>query len=180
MFVNAAGLSVHVCLVVIAIQHLDFIHVLQEDAAVAASLACAGDVFRYAPFDMQLEVLEFLFCQDVAFLLVYSENAVFYDPFGGAALSVLPSGKVFSVKQDDGIGRGAVCLDVTRSDTFGCGVQYSDIPGFIFSCSGYCFLRACTDTSCTSQCCQSSLHCNAFVHGLNCFIYRFRIYCLQR
>ena len=23
--------------------------------------------------------------------------------------------------------------------TFGCGVQYSDIPGFIFSCSGYCF-----------------------------------------
>ena len=66
----------------------------------------------------QLEVLEFLFCQDVAFLLVYSENAVFYDPFGGAALSVLPSGKVFSVKQDDGIGRGAVCLDVTRSDYF--------------------------------------------------------------
>ena len=180
LFVDAAGLSVHVCLVVIAIQHLDFIHVLQEDAAVAASLACAGDVFRYAPFDMQLEVLEFLFCQDVAFLLVYSENAVFYDPFGGAALSVLPSGKVFSVKQDDGIGRGAVCLDVTRSDYFRLRSPVFRHSRFHFFLFGVLFLRACTDTSCTSQCCQSSLHCNAFVHGLNCFIYRFRIYCLQR
>ena len=139
MFVNAAGLSVHVCLVVIAIQHLDFIHVLQEDAAVAASLACTGDVFRYAPFDMQLEVLEFLFCQDVAFLLVYSENAVFYDPFGGAALSVLPSGKVFSVNRTMASEGALFVLMSPGVTTFGCGVQYSDIPGFIFSCSGYCF-----------------------------------------
>ena len=81
----------------------NFIHILQEDTAVATSLACTGDVFGYAPFDMQLEVLEFLFCQDVAFLLVHSENTVFYDPFGRSALSALPSGKVFSVKQDDGL-----------------------------------------------------------------------------
>ena len=60
LFVDASGLSVHVGFVVIAIQNLDFIHVLQEDAAVAASLACAGDVFRYATIDMQLEIISFL------------------------------------------------------------------------------------------------------------------------
>ena len=52
LFVDTAGLAVHVCFVVVAVEYLNFVHPLHEDAAVAASLAGSGDVFRNAPFDM--------------------------------------------------------------------------------------------------------------------------------
>ena len=118
LFVDTSCLSVYVSLVVVAIEYLYLIQPLHEYAAVAACLALAGDVFRNAPFDVQLVVFELLLRPDVARFLVYRHHAVVNRPLCRFALGAFPGGEVFAVEEDDGITRSRVCADIPRCHNF--------------------------------------------------------------
>src|SRR5262245_17500974 len=57
LFVNRAGLTVEVGLVIVRIEHLNLVKSLEEDAAVSASLAFALELGRRGPFDETLRVV---------------------------------------------------------------------------------------------------------------------------
>src|SRR5512143_4173518 len=59
LFVYGPGLAMEVGLIIVGIQHLHFISLHQEHAAVAALLTFAFDYRRCGPFDVQLAVAEF-------------------------------------------------------------------------------------------------------------------------
>lgn len=105
LLVDTTRLSVHVGRVVVAIEDLNLIHALQEDTAITTQLALARDVGRYHPFDVQLEVVEFLFGLDVSFRFIDGKYAIMYVPLGWAALDALPSGEILAIEQDDRVGR---------------------------------------------------------------------------
>src|SRR5262245_367201 len=82
LFVNRAGLAVEVGLVIVRIEHLDFVAPLQEDSAVSTPLAFANDLGRRGPFDVQLDVVKFPLGSDGAGSANDDHRAVLYIPFG--------------------------------------------------------------------------------------------------
>src|SRR5262245_4924147 len=81
LFVNRAGLAVEVSLVVVRIEHLDFVAALQEDSAVATALAFAYDLGRRGPFDVQLDIIKFPPGSDSAGSANDNHRAVLHFPF---------------------------------------------------------------------------------------------------
>ena len=105
LLVDAARLAVRIRLVVIAVEDLDLILVLQENAAVPPALALPGNAHRDAPFKMQLETAELFFRPDVAGRLVDREDAVVDDPPGISAPDGLPGIEILPVEKDDRVRR---------------------------------------------------------------------------
>src|SRR5690554_1022574 len=108
LLVDAGRLSVHIGFVLVAVEDLDLVDSLQEESAVAATLAFALDPFRYAPLDVQLEVAKLPFRLDIARSSLHGENAVLYRPSCRAAFDALPLRKVLAVEEEDGIRRDGV------------------------------------------------------------------------
>src|ERR1700722_7240348 len=77
--VNGAGLAVEVGLVLVGVQNLEFVAPLENNAAVAATLAFPLDLRRCCPLNMQLAISKRLFRGDVAGA-VDGRHAVFYLP----------------------------------------------------------------------------------------------------
>ena len=104
LLVDAACHAVYICLVVIAVQYLHLIHILQEDAAVATSLALALYSLWHTPFDVQLETAKLLFGNDIAFALVHSHDSLLHRPSClGSTVAVGPGREVLAVKEHNGI-----------------------------------------------------------------------------
>ena len=116
LLVHTTCLTVYVCFVVIAVQNLNFVHVLQENTTVTTTLASTCNVSWHAPFKVKLEAFERFLCQDITLLLVYSKYAIVYIPFCWATLCTFPCRKILTVKQYDSIRWSTVCLDTTRSN----------------------------------------------------------------
>jgi hypothetical protein len=125
LLVDAAGLAVDVGLVVVVVEDLKLVACVagagrcEEDAAVAACLIGARNVFGDAPLNVKLIVFEAALGFDVAgaWSFAYSEDVVGDSPlcwgfvFGGDPLV-----EVFSVEEDDRVGGrrgvgGARCDD---------------------------------------------------------------------
>ena len=112
LFVDAPGLSVDVSLVVVVVEHLEFVSGVlragggEEDPAVAAGLACAGYVLRNSPLNVELVVSEGTFGLDVARGLAYQHGAVGDGPLGGgvAVLGGDPLVEIFAVEENDRVG----------------------------------------------------------------------------
>jgi hypothetical protein len=69
-------------------------------------------------FDVELAIAEGVAGVELAGLGDDFEVAVFYFPFGGSAVFVLPSGEIFAVEQDDGVG-GRAAGSVLRARAAG-------------------------------------------------------------
>ena len=128
MLVDAAGLSVYVRFVVVVVEDLEFVSGVagagggEEDSAVAAGLARAGDIFGNSPLDVQLVVLEGALGLDVTGLLVYRDDAIGYDPLGGrvAVLRGNPFVEILAVEKNDRVRRRG-CTGCSGRDYFGLG-----------------------------------------------------------
>ncbi len=64
LLVKAAGLTIPVCSVIVAVEHLHFVKALQVYSAVSPSLAFTGNLRRGFPFNMQLKIIEISFRLD--------------------------------------------------------------------------------------------------------------------
>lgn len=101
--VKGGAASVRIGWVFEGIENLDFVVILNIDAAVTASLRfCVGHV-RGAEFDVDLGAAEFAPGIQVAFAAVADQGAVFKLPFGMAAVFVDPFAGVGSIEKDDGV-----------------------------------------------------------------------------
>jgi len=106
LLVNTSRLAIGVGLIVIVVQDLDLVLVLKENSAVAPGLARTGYILWHAPFKMELETAEALFSDYVTGGFVDSKHAIVDNPFGLSAFGRLPSVKVLSVEEYDGVRRG--------------------------------------------------------------------------
>jgi hypothetical protein len=97
-------LTVGVGFVFVRVEDLHFVEAVEEDAAVATVLILALRGLRLGEFNVKLAVAEGFFGVQVAGFGDYFEVAVFYFPFGRAAVFVLPFGEIFAVEQDEGVG----------------------------------------------------------------------------
>src|SRR5450432_1396170 len=137
LFVDAAGLAVDVGFVVVVVEDLEFVAGVagagggEEDSAVAAGLAGAGDVLGNFPFDVQLIALESAFGLDVAGVFADGDDAAGDGPLGGsvAVLSGDPFVEILAVEEDDRVGgRGGWCRP--GGDDFGLGLPDFRVFGF--------------------------------------------------
>ena len=83
LLVDAAGLSVPVRVVEVAVQDLHFIKALQENSAVAAQVAGVRYVFGRTPFDMELAIPEIAFGLDISAFGLDDHIAVLDGPCRG-------------------------------------------------------------------------------------------------
>jgi len=117
LFVDAAGLSIDIGLIVIVVQYLQLISIValtgagEENTAVAPGLVGARDIGGYPVFDVQLIVREGFFCLYITGFFIDRENTVADDPFGGTAVAyVYPVVKIFPIEEDDRIGGGVAAF----------------------------------------------------------------------
>ena len=121
MTIEGAGLAVGIGLVLVGIEHLDFVAALQVNTAVAATLAIAFDLGRRGPLDVELDVTKLFPGADAAGGVDF-HRAVLEDPFRFfSSLGALPFGKVLSIEENDAIGRrfGALAWRDYRRFWFG-------------------------------------------------------------
>ena len=132
LLVDAAGLAVHVGLVVVGIENLQLISVVarsgggEEHAAIPARLTVAGDVRRNFPLEVKLVVLEGPLGFDVSgtLLLVDGQYAVGDGPFGGRLVAVRdPLVEVLAVKKHNRVGRRRRVVRARR-DNLGHGLPH--------------------------------------------------------
>ncbi len=110
LFVDTRRLSVRVSAVVIRVEHLHFVKLLQEYAAVPTVLAVSGCVGRRAPLDVQLNVAESADGFDTPRTGNDRHYAVFDLPLEIAAVSVLPAIGAGASQQNDRVGRRHAAL----------------------------------------------------------------------
>ena len=100
--IDSAGETVGVGLVVVGIQHLDFIAVAaQENTAVAAALVVTFYLGGSGPFHMELAVAEAVFGTDIAGAGNAFHGTVFDDPLGLFAVHSDPLIQIGAVKEND-------------------------------------------------------------------------------
>ena len=88
--VEGAALAVGVCLIVVAVEHLDFVLTHEEDTAIASSLTIAFNFFWCGKFDVEFAGSELLFALDVAGTADGFQCAVDEFPLGWTAFFVGP------------------------------------------------------------------------------------------
>src|SRR5712675_1529658 len=104
--VNGRGLAVGIGFTLIRVEHLHFVNTVQEDAAVAAILILAFWGIWLGKFNVKLAIAESIFGVELASFGHDFEIAVFYFPFRGAGVFVLPLGKIFAVEENRRVRRG--------------------------------------------------------------------------
>src|SRR6185312_1396998 len=124
--VDGADLSIGIGGIVPAIEHLNFIAALQENAAVAAVLAVAANFGGVGENHVELHIAELFLRHDVTLAESHFHVAVLDLPAGLAGLRhrtgrhhllrPLPVGEIFSIKEDDGVRRGIPIRILTRRD----------------------------------------------------------------
>ena len=107
--VNGARLAIGIGLIIVRIENLDFVSTENIHTVVSAALAGALDFGRGGEFKVHLEIAEFILGADApgfgGFHVIILEFPLYF-----LAAFTLPFGKVFSVKENDGVGRSVRLL----------------------------------------------------------------------
>ena len=103
--VKSPGLAVGVGIGLVRVDHLNFKHAHQEDAAVAAILSLAGGRFGRGPLNVQLNVAESRFGLDRSGPRCDFHEPIAHLPPRRFSAGRLPGIEVGSVEQDDGVFR---------------------------------------------------------------------------
>src|SRR5690348_5343462 len=101
--VKRACLSVGVSLVLVRIQNLNLIPALQVNPAVASSLPLTLNFTGRRPFNVQLDIAEFLLGNNVA-CPIHLHYSVLDLPFRAATGSVFPLRRIPAIKEHHRIG----------------------------------------------------------------------------
>lgn len=117
---------------------------MEEDSAVAATLAIALDLDRGGELDVQLGIAELLLGVDTAALADDFHVAVHDLPGDGSASVLLPSAEIFTVEQDGGIARRRCAVAEGR--------PRSDLGDSVGPCRGpSTFARGCAGCRCSPR-----------------------------
>src|SRR5256885_2108416 len=103
--VNGAGLPVGIGVVLVRIEHLEFVDPHQEDATIPALLPFALGRRWCGPLDVQLHVAESTTRDQHPRAWVHFYVAVSDDPFRSRAVFSLPLSEAIAIKQHDRVGR---------------------------------------------------------------------------
>ena len=91
LFVDRCRLAVGIGRVVIGVQHLHFITLLQEDAAIAPILTIhAFKILWRTPLQVELHVAEILACAYSSRAAIHRHHAIFHLPLGWPTLLGFP------------------------------------------------------------------------------------------
>jgi len=119
--IDRGSLAVRVGPILVGIENLYFVKPHQENAAVPAFLAFSVGRSGFAKFHVKLAIAECFFAVDRTGVGNNFHVAVLHFPFGRAAVLARPLGKIFSIEEDDRIGRWKTRM-ILRTE--GSGIDY--------------------------------------------------------